>query len=142
MWWQTEIKLQAKPRGVHLITDEILQNFPVLKNIEIGLIHIFIQHTSASLAVNENADPSVRKDVESFLNRVAPENPNFYEHIDEGPDDMPAHLKSILTGSEITLPISNGHLKLGTWQGIYLCEHRDSAVARNIVVTIQGQEFS
>lgn len=142
MWWQTDIKIRAKPRGVHLITNEILKSAPVLENIEVGLLHIFIKHTSASLAVNENADPTVRQDVESFLDRMAPEDPKLYRHTDEGPDDMPAHLKSILTGSEITLPISRGQLALGTWQGLYLCEHRDRASARTIVLTIQGQEFN
>lgn len=142
MWWQTEIKIQAKPRGVHLITDEVLAKIPLLSKIEVGLLHLFIKHTSASLALNENADPTVRQDVEAFLNKMAPEGPNLYKHTDEGPDDMPAHLKSILTGSEITLPIRKGDLNLGTWQGLYLCEHRDHALARNVVLTLQGQEFS
>lgn len=142
MWWQTQIQIQAMPRGVHLITDEVLSQAPILKNIQVGLAHLFIRHTSASLAVNENADPTVRQDLESFLDKIAPEGEHLYKHKDEGPDDMPAHLKSIVTGSEITLPISQGRLALGTWQGLYLCEHRDHASARTIVLTIQGQEFS
>lgn len=138
MWWQTEIQIQAKPRGVHLVTEEILQQLTNIKKIKTGLLHIFIKHTSASLALNENADPTVRQDVESFLNTIAPEDPSLYQHNDEGADDMPAHLKSIITGSEITLPITHGSLALGTWQGIYLCEHRDSASSRTLVLTMQG----
>jgi secondary thiamine-phosphate synthase enzyme len=142
MWWQTQIQIQAKSRGVHLITDELLSQLPVIEKIEIGLLHIFIKHTSASLAINENADPTVRQDVQTFLDTIAPEDPALYEHHDEGPDDMPAHLKSILTGSEITLPVTKGILALGTWQGVYMCEHRDRASSRTLVLTVQGQELS
>lgn len=140
MWWQKEMRIRPRGRGVHLITDELLQQAPEIKNLQVGLLHIFIKHTSASLALNENADPTVRQDVEAFFDRVAPEDPKLYRHVDEGPDDMPAHLKSLLTGSEITLPISQGQLNLGTWQGLYLCEHRNHASERTLVLTIQGQE--
>ncbi|MFL1404254.1 secondary thiamine-phosphate synthase enzyme YjbQ [Marinobacter sp. M1N3S26] len=139
IWDQTTIQLQEYPRGVHLITNEVLSNGPELVNCQVGLLHLFIQHTSASLAINENADPDVRGDVERHLNVMVPENAPHYEHTLEGPDDMPAHIKSILVGTSLTIPVSDGHLALGTWQGIYLCEHRNRGGGRRIVATLQGR---
>jgi len=139
MWIQKEIILEARPRGFHLVTSEILRQLPELREFKIGLLNIFIQHTSASLTLNENADPSVRLDFESYFNHAVPENQPYFEHQDEGPDDMPAHLKSSILGSSLTIPIANGNPRLGTWQGIYLCEHRDYGGSRRIVVTVQGE---
>lgn len=139
IWDQTTIQLQEYPRGVHLITNEVLSNGPDLRNCQVGLLHLFIQHTSASLAINENADPDVRGDVERHLNVMVPENAPHYEHTTEGSDDMPAHIKSILVGPSLTIPVSDGHLALGTWQGIYLCEHRNRGGGRRIVATLQGR---
>lgn len=139
MWIQKEVRLKARPRGFHLVTEEILQYVPELAELEVGLLHIFIKHTSAALSVNENADPTVRQDFESFFNRLVPENQPYYRHNDEGPDDLPAHLKSSLLGPSVTLPVSQGRLKLGTWQGVYLCEHRDQAGSRSLVLTLNGQ---
>jgi secondary thiamine-phosphate synthase enzyme len=139
MWKQSNITLTAKRRGCHLVTREVLEQLPELAELEIGLLHLFIQHTSASLTVNENADPDVRGDLERHLNVMVPENAPYYEHTLEGPDDMPAHIKSVLIGPSLSLPISNGRLALGTWQGIYLCEHRDNAGTRRLVATIQGE---
>ncbi|CAM4073778.1 secondary thiamine-phosphate synthase enzyme YjbQ [Pseudoalteromonas byunsanensis] len=139
MWLQKKIVLRARKRGFHLISDEIEQQLPELKQLRIGLLHIFIQHTSASLAINENADPSVRQDLESHFNVLAPEDAPYYIHTYEGPDDMPAHIKSTLIGCSQSVPVSNGHLALGMWQGIYLCEHRDHASSRTLVVTLQGE---
>ncbi len=133
---QREFRISAKPRGFHLITREIEEGLPELADINAGLLHLFIQHTSASLTINENADPSVRKDFESHFDTLAPENAPHYTHTAEGPDDMPAHLKASLLGSSLTVPITNGRLNLGTWQGIYLCEHRDAASARSLVATL------
>jgi secondary thiamine-phosphate synthase enzyme len=138
MWLQKHITLSAKPRGFHLITDEVLAQLPELREVEMGLMHLLLQHTSASLSINENADSSVRRDMEAHFNELAPEDAPYYEHTYEGPDDMPAHIKSGLLGAELTLPIHNGKLELGTWQGLYLGEHRDQAGGRSIVVTIQG----
>ncbi|MEM8858119.1 MAG: secondary thiamine-phosphate synthase enzyme YjbQ [Chloroflexota bacterium] len=138
-WDQVTLHLSAKSRGFHLITREIVSQIPTLKNIEVGLMHVFIQHTSASLALNENADPTVRADLRRHFDLLAPENAPHYEHTFEGPDDMPAHIKSILTGNELTIPIKKGQLALGTWQGIYLCEHRNYGGSRRLVVTIQGK---
>ncbi len=138
MWLQKEIELSAKQRGFHLVTDEILRQLPELKQYSIGLAHIFIQHTSASLTINENADVTVRQDFESYFNRVAPENEPYYRHIYEGSDDLPAHLKASLLGNSVTLPISDGRLNLGMWQGIYLGEHRNHGGGRRLVVTLQG----
>lgn len=138
MWLQKHITLSPRPRGFHLITDEVLAQIPELQELKLGLMHILLQHTSASLSINENADSSVRRDMEAHFNELAPENAPYYEHTYEGPDDMPAHIKSGLLGAELTLPISNGKLQLGTWQGLYLGEHRDHAGSRSIVVTIQG----
>jgi len=131
--------MSAKHRGFHLVTNEILQELPELKKINIGLLHLFMQHTSASLAINENADPDVRIDMEAYFSRSVKENEPYYRHVLEGSDDMPAHLKAVILGGELTIPISNGQLQLGIWQGIYLCEHRDSAGGRKIIATINGE---
>lgn len=139
MWIQKEILLQPRQRGFHLITDEVINNIPELIDISIGSLSIFIKHTSASLTINEDADPTVRIDFESHFNKAVPENAPYYRHTIEGPDDMPAHLKSSILGSSITVPISDGKLNLGTWQGIYLCEHRNKKPTRKIVITINGQ---
>lgn len=137
--FQKEIELKAYRRGFHLITKEVLQEIkPELSSIDIGVFHVFIQHTSASLTINENADPSVRVDFESHFNHSVPENAPYYTHTMEGPDDMPAHLKASTLGSSISIPISQGQLNLGTWQGIYLCEHRDNGGRRTIIVTALG----
>lgn len=139
MWIQKEILLQPRQRGFHLITDEVINNIPELIDISIGSLSIFIKHTSASLTINEDADPTVRIDFESHFNEAVPENAPYYRHTIEGSDDMPAHLKSSILGSSITVPISDGKLNLGTWQGIYLCEHRNKKPTRKIVITINGQ---
>jgi len=138
-WFQKEIILKPKPRGFHLITSEIHGQIPELSQFEVGLAHIFIKHTSASLALNENADPSVRRDLESHFNQLAPENARHYTHVFEGSDDMPAHIKAVILGSSVTVPISNGRFNLGVWQGVYLCEHRDRGGRRQLVVTLSGQ---
>ena len=138
MWLQKQIQLGARERGFHLITDEVLQKFPEIGSVKVGLAHFLLQHTSASLSLNENTDSSVRRDMESHFNQLAPENAAYYEHTFEGADDMPAHIKSGLLGTELTLPISDGKLMLGTWQGLYLGEHRNHAGPRTIVVTVQG----
>ncbi len=138
-WIQRDITLAPRPRGFHLVTREIESGLPELAEFEIGLAHIFILHTSASLTLNENADPDVRADMESHFNHLAPENQPYYLHTMEGPDDMPAHIKASLLGSSHTLPIRDGRFRLGTWQGIYLCEHRDHGGPRRIVVTITGK---
>lgn len=131
---QTEFCLPALNRGIHLITSQVLRQIEPLP-VQ-GLLHLFIKHTSAGLAINENADPGVRRDMETILNRMFPENAPYLTHTLEGPDDMPAHAKAILTGSELTIPISNGRLNLGTWQGIYLCEFRNNGGSRNLVATL------
>ena len=138
MWGQKEIIIRNKNRGFHLITNEIIQNLPELKKISIGLIHLFIKHTSASLTLNENSDQSVRVDFESHFNNMVPEGQNYYTHIIEGEDDMPAHIKSSLLGNSLIIPINKGTLTLGTWQGIYLCEHRNHSKDRKIILTIHG----
>ncbi len=138
-WFQREITLPPRPRGFHLITREVVGQMPEIGRFAVGLAHLFIRHTSAALALNENADPTVRADMEAYFNRLAPENAPYYRHTSEGPDDMPAHLKAVLLGSSLTIPISNGRLALGTWQGIYLCEHRDDGGPRRLVVTLSGQ---
>lgn len=140
MWIQQEITLPAKPRGFHLVTSEIVQRVPDLKAVRTGLAHLFIQHTSASLAINENADPSVRVDMEAYFSRVAPENEPYYTHTLEGGDDMPAHLKTVMIGCDLTIPVARGRLLLGTWQGIYLCEHRNHAGRRRLIITITGEQ--
>ena len=138
-WFQREIVLTSRPRGFHLITREVVAQLPEIGRFAVGLAHVFIRHTSAALALNENADPTVRADMEAYFNRLAPENAAYYRHTSEGPDDMPAHLKAVLLGSSLTIPISAGRLALGTWQGIYLCEHRDDGGPRRVVVTLTGQ---
>src|SRR5574343_657608 len=130
MWIQKEIKLKARQRGFHLVTDEILSQLPELDRLSVGMLNVFIKHTSAALTINENADPTVRQDFESYFNRVVPENEPYYRHTDEGSDDMPAHIKSSLLGNSLSLPISNGRLAVGIWQGIYLCEHRNHGGSR------------
>jgi secondary thiamine-phosphate synthase enzyme len=137
---QKEITLQARIRGFHLVTTEIIAHIPELKTIRHGLLHIFIKHTSASLTLNENADPTVRTDFESHFNRTVPENASYFEHDTEGSDDMPAHLKSSILGNSVSIPITNGKLNLGTWQGIYFCEHRNYGGARELVLTLIGEE--
>lgn len=140
MWHQTKITLSPKSRGYHIITDEILEEIPEIKQIKTGIAHIFIQHTSASLTINENADPSVRRDFLSHFKRMVPEDTSMYEHTLEGPDDMTSHIKSSLLGHSVSIPITNGKLNLGTWQGIYLCEHRNHGGSRKLVVTLQGDD--
>ncbi len=139
MWVQKELRLQAKARGFHLITDEILRQLPELHKCHIGLLNLTLKHTSASLSINENADPSVRRDFERFFNRAVPENEPYYEHMDEGSDDMPAHLKASILGASLNIPVTQGRLNLGLWQGIYLCEHRNQGGSRNLVLTLQGE---
>lgn len=139
MWFQHQFQLPPKRRGFHLVTEEVIRQLPELKQVKIGLLHLFIQHSSASLTLNENADPTVRQDFESFFNRAVPEDEPYYRHIYEGSDDLPAHLKSSLLGASLTIPITEGRLNLGTWQGIYLCEHRNQGGARSLVATIQGE---
>jgi len=137
-WFQSTVQLAAKPAGFHLVTRDVVAGLEGLARIRIGLLHLLIQHTSASLAINENADPDVRGDLQRHFETLAPRNAPHYEHTLEGPDDMPAHIKSVLIGSSLTLPVRDGALALGTWQGIYLCEHRDRAGPRTIVATLQG----
>lgn len=141
MWFQKEITLRAKSRGFHLITSELTSQLPQLKEVEVGLLHLFIKHTSASLSINENADPTVRSDMEKHFNVLVPEGAPYFEHTYEGLDDMPAHIKSTIIGVNQSLPISNGQLNIGIWQGIYLCEHRDCGEERTIVATIQGKSY-
>lgn len=139
MWIQRIFTLQPRKRGFHLVTNEILRQLPEISGYEAGLLNLFIRHTSASLAINENADPSVRRDFERVFNRLVPEHQQDYEHCDEGPDDLPAHIKASLLGPSLTVPVHQGRLALGVWQGIYLCEHRDHGGGRELVVTLQGE---
>lgn len=139
MWLQQEFSLKARTRGFHLISDEIDQQLKSIEKIECGLLHLFIKHSSASLTINENADPTVRSDMEQHFNIIAPERAPYYQHTYEGDDDMPAHIKSSLLGASLSIPITNGRLNLGIWQGIYLGEHRDHAGSRTIVATIHGE---
>lgn len=138
MWIQKEFVLKPRNRGFHLITDEIIQNCEEIHKVKVGLLNIFIQHTSASLTLNENASSDVRSDMEKHFNNIIPENAPYYQHTFEGADDMPAHIKSSILGASLTLPIINGRLNLGTWQGVYLCEHRNHGGARRLVITING----
>jgi secondary thiamine-phosphate synthase enzyme len=140
MWAQREITLDPRPRGFHLITREVVGSVRELEALEVGLLHVLIQHTSASLALSENASPDVRRDFESWSSAVVPEDAPYWTHTLEGPDDMPAHIKSALFGPTLTLPVSQGRLALGTWQGIYLCEHRDRGGPRRLVATLWGEE--
>jgi secondary thiamine-phosphate synthase enzyme len=139
MWAQREIRLEARSRGFHLITREVLGALPDLGTIRVGLLHLLIRHTSASLALNENASPDVRRDFETWFNAAVPEDASYWTHTLEGADDMPAHIKASLLGPTLTLPIAGGRLALGTWQGIYLCEHRDHGGSRSLVATMTGE---
>ena len=142
MWAQRDVTLEPRPRGFHLVTDEVVRGVPEIGSLAIGMAHVFIRHTSASLTLNENASPDVRHDFREWFDRAVPENADYYDHTLEGPDDMPAHIKSSLLGPSLTLPVSNGRLALGTWQGIYLCEHRNSGGARDLTVTLWGEPAS
>jgi secondary thiamine-phosphate synthase enzyme len=137
--FQQPLQLKERKRGFHLITIEIMHALPQINELKTGVCHIFIQHTSASLTINENADPTVRKDFETWFNKAVPENDRNYLHNDEGADDMPAHLKTSLLGNSVMIPIRNGKLALGTWQGIYLCEHRNYGGQRNLIITVWGE---
>jgi secondary thiamine-phosphate synthase enzyme len=139
MWAQREIRLPAMPRGFHLITREVLSELPELADVRVGMLNLLIRHTSASLALNENASPDVRRDFETWFNQAVPEDAPYWTHTLEGPDDMPAHIKASLLGPELTLPVAGGRLALGTWQGIYLCEHRDHGGTRSLVATLWGE---
>lgn len=138
LWYQTTLQLRPHARGCHLITERVVEAIPALQRVKVGLLHVFLQHTSASLTLNENADPDVRRDFEMVLNHLVPEDLP-YIHTVEGPDDMPAHVKSSMMGASLSIPVRSGALCLGTWQGIYLCEHRDRATARTLVVTLMGE---
>jgi secondary thiamine-phosphate synthase enzyme len=140
MWHQREVRLRPRPRGFHLVTDEILEAVPELRELRVGLAHLFLRHTSASLTLNENASPDVRRDFATWFDRAVPDGAEYFTHTLEGDDDMPAHIKSSLTGMALTIPIADGRLALGTWQGIYLCEHRDSGGTRSLVVTLFGEQ--
>ena len=140
MWIQKTIALSPKSRGFHIITNDVLENIPELKDLKTGILQLFIKHTSASLTINENADPTVLTDFESHFNMLAPENQSYYQHTFEGSDDIPAHLKASLLGSSVSIPITDGKLNLGTWQGIYLCEHRNHSGQRTLVLTAWGEE--
>ena len=139
MWAQRKIVLGARPRGFHLIGDEVEHGLPELAEVEIGLLHLHLLHTSAALAVNENASPDVRTDLRTWFDRAVPDDTGYWRHTLEGPDDMPAHVKSVLIGASLTLPISGGSPALGTWQGIYLCEFRDRGGERRLVATLHGK---
>ena len=139
MWIQKELRLPAFKRGFHLITRDVVAAIPQLSDCQIGLLNILIQHTSASLTINENADPSVRVDFESHFNHLVPENQSYYRHTDEGSDDMPAHLKSSLLGASLNIPVTQGRLNLGVWQGIYICEHRNHGGSRHLILTLNGE---
>jgi secondary thiamine-phosphate synthase enzyme len=136
---QKQFSLKPRSRGFHLVTNEIIEHIPELAQIKAGIAHVHIKHTSASLTINENADPTVRQDFETFFNRTVPEDVSLYKHTFEGPDDMTSHIKSSLLGSSVSVPITNGRFNLGTWQGIYLCEHRNHGGSRKIVVTLIGE---
>jgi secondary thiamine-phosphate synthase enzyme len=139
MWVQREITLEPRARGFHLVTREVLGELPEMRDVDVGMLHLLIQHTSASLALNENASPDVRRDFETYFNVAVPEDAPYWTHTLEGADDMPAHIKAALLGPSLTLPISRGRLALGTWQGIYLCEHRNRGGSRSVVATIWGE---
>lgn len=139
MWLQKEFQLPAKNRGFHLVTNDIIAALPELKSLQCGLLHLFIKHTSASLTINENADPTVRQDLESYFNTFVPERAPYYRHDYEGDDDMPAHIKNCLLGSSLIIPVSKGSMNLGVWQGVYLCEHRNHGGKRRLVATLHGE---
>jgi secondary thiamine-phosphate synthase enzyme len=140
VWVQQQIELRPRPRGFHLVTSEIVDAVPDLNRFEVGIATLFMQHTSASLTLNENASPDVRRDFRAWFDRAVPDGADYFVHTLEGRDDMPAHIKTSLTGSSLTIPVSRGELALGTWQGIYLCEHRDSGGPRRVVFTAFGEE--
>jgi secondary thiamine-phosphate synthase enzyme len=140
VWIQEQIELRPRPRGFHLVTSEIVDAVPDLNRLAVGIATLFMQHTSASLTLNENASPDVRRDFSAWFDRAVPDGADYFVHTLEGPDDMPAHLKASLTGSSLTIPVSRGSLALGTWQGVYLCEHRDNGGARRVVFTAFGEE--
>ena len=139
MWLQREIQLRRRSRGFHLVTEEVVEGIPEIGDLSVGLAHLHILHTSASLTLNENASPDVRRDFESWFSEAVPEDARYWTHTLEGPDDMPAHVKASLLGPSLTLPIGDGRLRLGTWQGVYLCEHRDAGGSRSLVVTVWGE---
>lgn len=139
MWHQELVQLQPRPRGFHLVTDEVLAGVPQLGEMRVGMAHLFLRHTSASLTLNENASPDVRRDFRAWFDRAVPEDAPYWTHTLEGPDDMPSHVKASLTGSDLLLPVRDGRLAVGTWQGVYLCEHRDHGGARSLVVTLWGE---
>jgi secondary thiamine-phosphate synthase enzyme len=139
MWVQREITLREQPRGFHLITRAVLEALPEVGQLRAGLLHVFIRHTSASLTLNENASPDVRDDFEAYFNEAVPEDAPYWTHTIEGADDMPAHIKASILGPSLSLPVSNGRLALGTWQGIYLCEHRDRGGPRSLILTLSGE---
>jgi secondary thiamine-phosphate synthase enzyme len=139
VWIQTRIELRPRPRGFHLVTDEIVAGVPDLQSMSVGIATVFMQHTSASLTLNENASPDVRHDFAAWFDRAVPDGADYFSHTLEGPDDMPAHIKASLTGSSLVLPVSRGRLALGTWQGIYLCEHRNDGGSRSVVITAVGE---
>ncbi|MCC6832027.1 MAG: YjbQ family protein [Thermoleophilia bacterium] len=139
MWVQERVRLAPRPRGVHLVTREVVSAVPDLARIRVGLAHVFIRHTSASLTLNENASPDVRRDLDRWLDRAVPDDTPWFEHVLEGPDDMPAHVKSVLVGAAVSFPLRDGRPLLGTWQGLYLCEHRDDGGPRELVVTAWGE---
>jgi secondary thiamine-phosphate synthase enzyme len=139
VWIQRDVELRPRPRGFHLITDEVLEAVPELARVRVGIAHLFIRHTSASLTVNENASPDVRRDFAAWFDRAVPDGAPYFAHTLEGPEDMPAHVKSSLTGASVVLPVREGELALGTWQGVYLCEHRDRGGARRLTVTAWGE---
>jgi secondary thiamine-phosphate synthase enzyme len=139
MWVQRELRLRPRPRGFHLVTDEVLAGMPELREVRAGLAHLFLRHTSASLTLNENASPDVRRDFASWFDEAVPEDAPFWTHTIEGPDDMPAHIMASLLGPALTLPVRDGRLALGMWQGVYLCEHRESGGPRSLLVTVYGE---
>jgi secondary thiamine-phosphate synthase enzyme len=140
VWIQSQITLRPRPRGFHLVTDEVAEGVPELRSMAVGVALVFMQHTSASLTLNENASPDVRRDFAAWFDRAVPDGADYFAHTLEGPDDMPAHIKSSLTGASLTLPVRGGRFALGTWQAIYLCEHRDKGGARKVLVTAVGEE--
>jgi secondary thiamine-phosphate synthase enzyme len=139
VWLSRDLRLEPRQRGFHLVTSEVVEALPELSDVGAGLLHVHIRHTSASLTLNENASPDVRADFESWFNRAVPEEAPYWRHTLEGPDDMPAHIKASLLGPSLTLPVRDGRLALGTWQGIYLCEHRDAGGPRSLVLTLHGE---
>jgi secondary thiamine-phosphate synthase enzyme len=139
MWVQRDVVLRERPRGFHLVTGEVVDALPELGSLRVGMVHVFVKHTSASLTLNENASPDVRRDFAEWFDRAVPDDTPYFAHTLEGPDDMPAHIKASLLGPSLTLPVSDGRLALGTWQGVYLCEHRDHGGPRRLVVTVWGE---